>query len=118
MKSLFVYSLLLGVLTFASPIQVCAQSNATTYSTEKYQDYDGIVQVYSSTRDDWYRVTLFFSGNEVTYIIEGRSPSVGGDYYHGTANCDEWIAALKQYLDIVYGGNYQLYFGPNRLKNN
>lgn len=117
MKKFFTLLVLLGLLTIAYPIQVCAQSSVSTYSTETYQDYDGVIHVYSSTRDDWYRVTLFFSEKTVTYIIEGRSPSVYGEYYHGTANCDTWIPTIKQYLDTVYGDNYMLQFGPNQLND-
>ncbi len=118
MKKLFLFLGLLSMFSLVSPTLMCAQGEISAYSTDTYKDYDGIVQIISSTRDDWYRVTLFFSGEDVTYIIEGRSPSVSGLYYHETANCKEWIVLLKQYLDAVYGkSNYTIHFGQNRLSN-
>lgn len=105
MKRLFLLGGLIGMLVIACPSQLVAQENVSMCSFGIYQDYDGIVQVYSSARnrDDWYRVTLIFNGNDVSYTIEGKSKSVSKLSYKGKANREEWFNELKTYLDQVYG---------------
>lgn len=117
MKQMFFTLALTGMLGFTCPSFVEAQGVVATYSTDKYHDYDGLVQVLSPTRNDWYRVTLFFTEKEVKYIIEGRSPQVGKVYYSGTANTDQWIVVVQKRLDTLYGkSNYTIHFGPNQLE--
>ncbi len=119
MKRLFLLLGLIGVLAFVAPNQTFAQSDISVCSSGVYQDYDGIVQVYSKKRDDWYRVTMFFYGDDVTFVIEGRSEGVSGLYYSGKDKRESWFAAMKQYLDQVYGtSSYSIHFGPNLLTTN
>lgn len=116
MKQMFLTLALTGMLGFSCPTFVEAQGFVATYSTQKYHDYDGLVQVISSKRDDWYRVTLFFTDTTVRYIIEGKSPSVANVYYSGMTAPDQWFIVVKNYLDGLYGeSNYSIHFGPNLL---